>query len=116
MKEAEVTVEKISAGQAMQRPQQIQAPKALPSQEAERLSESQLPVGGAPGFDHAAGTLVPPGGGMLANPVVQQYTQAGRESTVDQAEVKNVDAGSAAVKTDKKLSKKPASKKRPKRG
>ncbi len=50
-----MTVEKVSAGQAMQRPQQIQAPKALPSQETERLSETQLPVGGAPGFDHAAG-------------------------------------------------------------
>jgi len=107
-----MTVEKVSAGQAMQRPQQIRTPKTPESQEEERLSETQLPVGGAPGFDHAAGTLVPPGGGMLANPVVQQYTHAGRESSVDQAEVKNLDAGSVAVKTDKKPAKKPAPKKK----
>ncbi len=49
---------------------------------------------------------------MLANPVVQQYTQAGRESSGDQAEVKNMDAGAAAVKTDKKPAKKPAPKKK----
>jgi hypothetical protein len=107
-----MTVEKISAGQAMQRPQQVRTPKVPESQEAERLSESQLPVGGAPGFDHAAGTLVRPGGGMLANPVVQQYTHVDRESTVDQAKVKNMDAGAAAVKTEKKPAKNPALKKK----
>jgi hypothetical protein len=112
MKEAEMTVEKVSAGQAMQRPQQVRSPKVPEAQEVERLSESQLAVGGAPGFDHAAGTLVPPGGGMLANPVVQQYTRAGKEPTVDQAEVKNMDAGAAAVKPDKKPAQKPAPKKK----
>ena len=105
-----MTVEKKSAGPAMQRPQPVS--KALQPNEAERASEAQLPVGGAPSFDHAAESLVPPGGGMLANPVVQQYTHAGKEPTVDMSEVKNMDAGSAAVKTDKKPAKKPAPKKK----
>jgi|WetSurMetagenome_2_1015567.scaffolds.fasta_scaffold25709_4 hypothetical protein len=107
-----MTVEKVSAGQAMQRPQQVRTPKVPESQEVERLSESQRAVGGAPGFDHAAGTLVPPGGGMLANPVVQQYTHVDRESTVDLAEVKHMDVGAAAIKPDKKPAKKPAPKKK----
>jgi hypothetical protein len=105
-----MTIEKKSAGPAMQRPQPIS--KALQPNELERSSEAQLPVGSAPGFDRATERLVPPGGGMLANPVVQQYTHAAKESTVELSEVKNVDAGSAATGKKKKPARKPPPKKK----
>ncbi len=105
-----MTVEKVSAGPAMQRPQPTT--KEIRSADVSAASEVQIPVGGAPGFDRAAEALVTPKPGMLANPVMQQFTSAASEErTIEQAEVENVDAGTIEIKENKTPAKRPASRK-----
>ena len=100
-------IEKVSAGPAMQRPQPT--PQAARPQEIAAASEEQSPGGGAPAFDHAAGKLVSPRAGMLANPVVQKFTSGKREEgPAEQVEVENVDAGAIQIKGQKKPTRKPA--------
>jgi hypothetical protein len=111
-----VAVEKVSAGPAMQRPQPTK--RAIRSGDISAASEDQTPVGSAPHFDRGAETLITPKAGMLANPVVQQFTSAAREEhTVEGAKVENVDAGAITIKENKKPAKKsPPQKKSQKRG
>jgi hypothetical protein len=107
-------VEKVSAGPAMQRPQPVT--KAVQSNEVRTASEDQMAVGGAPGFDHASGTVIAPRAGMLANPVMQKFTSPTAEPTGGQPEVKNVDSGAINIQGDKKPARKsPAPRKSQKR-
>jgi hypothetical protein len=93
-------VEKVSAGPAMQRPQPA-AREVRPS-DVGAAPEGQIPVGGAPGFDRAKEALITPKAGMLANPVVQQYTSAAAPPTAERPEMKKVDAGSITMEEKKK--------------
>jgi hypothetical protein len=107
MQETEMTVEKVSAGPAMQRPQ---PPTRSPlSSEAHTVSEEQVAIGGAPSFDRNAGKLVTPRAGMLANPVMQKFTSPEREEPgAGREEAENIDAGAASVKENKKTTRKPS--------
>jgi hypothetical protein len=101
-----MTVEKVSAGPAMQRPQP--ATRAPLTSENRTASEEQYAVGGAPSFDRDAEKLVMPKAGMLANPVMQKFTSPEREEPgVDRGEVENIDAGATSVKENKKTARKP---------
>ncbi len=102
-----MTVEKVSAGPAMQRPQPtIKAPL---TSEVRTISEEQIAGGSAPSFDRDAEKLAVPKAGMLANPVMQKFTSPETKvPAVDRGEVENVDAGATSVKENKKPARKPS--------
>lgn len=102
-----MTVEKVSAGPAMQRPQPTT--RAPLTSEVHTVSEEQIAIGGAPSFDRDAEKLVMPKAGMLANPVMQKFTSPEREEPrVDRDEAENIDAGATSVKENKKTARKPS--------
>ena len=111
-----MTVEKVSAGPAMQRAQPMM--RAVLASDVRQASEEQKAVGGAPDFDRATEALVTPKAGILANPVMQQFTSVAQEEhTVKRTQVENVDAGATSVKEIKKPAGKPSPpKKSQKRG